>query len=64
MLVVERSGPTMLARIGVMKVRHRHEVRQFNSDATASNFQLEAKNNKKLARNRNCKTPELGTRDQ
>jgi hypothetical protein len=28
----ERDWPTMLARIGVMKALHRHEVRQFNPD--------------------------------
>jgi hypothetical protein len=32
-LVVEGNGPTMLARIGVMRALHRHDVRQFNPDA-------------------------------
>ncbi len=31
-LVAERNGPTMLARIGVMKALNRHVAREFNSD--------------------------------
>ena len=31
-LVAERGGPTMLARIGVMQALNRHEVREFTSD--------------------------------
>jgi hypothetical protein len=31
-LVATRGGPTMLARIGVMKALNRHVVREFNSD--------------------------------
>jgi hypothetical protein len=31
-LVAERGGPTMLARIGVMQTLNRHEVREFDSD--------------------------------
>ena len=30
MLVAERNGPTMLARIGVMRALNRHHVREFN----------------------------------
>ena len=32
MLAVERSRPTMLARIGFMLALNRHKVREFNSD--------------------------------
>jgi hypothetical protein len=32
MLVVERNGPTMLARIGVMRALNRGHVRVFNPD--------------------------------
>jgi hypothetical protein len=32
MLVATRGGPTMLARIGVMRALNRHLVREFNSD--------------------------------
>ena len=31
-LVVERNGPTMMARIGVMKALNRHVERVFNPD--------------------------------
>jgi hypothetical protein len=31
-LVATRGGPTMLARIGVMRALHRNEKRVFNSD--------------------------------
>jgi len=31
LLVGERGGPTMLARIGVMKALNRNKVREFNS---------------------------------
>jgi len=31
-LVATRDGPTMLARIGVMKALNRHVVREFSSD--------------------------------
>ncbi|MEH2562189.1 hypothetical protein [Bradyrhizobium sp. AZCC 2289] len=34
MLVVERNGPTMLARIGVMRALDRHVERVFNPDRT------------------------------
>jgi hypothetical protein len=33
LMLVSQGGPTMLARIGVMKALHRHEVRQFNPNA-------------------------------
>ena len=32
LMLVARGGPTMLARIGVMRVLHRNEDREFNSD--------------------------------
>jgi hypothetical protein len=32
MLVAERNGPTMLARIGVMRALNRGHVREFNPD--------------------------------
>jgi hypothetical protein len=32
LLVAEHDGPTMLARIGVMKALNRHHVLEFNSD--------------------------------
>jgi hypothetical protein len=31
-LVVEHNGPTMMARIGVMRALNRHRVREFNPD--------------------------------
>ena len=31
-MLVARSGPTMMARIGVMKALNRHVERVFNSD--------------------------------
>jgi hypothetical protein len=31
-LVAEKDGPTMMARIGVMRALNRHVVRQFNPD--------------------------------
>jgi hypothetical protein len=33
LMLVARSGPTMMARIGVMKALNRHVVRVFNPDA-------------------------------
>lgn len=33
LLVAELGGPTMFARIGVMRALNRHHVRQFNPDA-------------------------------
>jgi hypothetical protein len=32
LLVAEHGGPTMLARIGVMRALNRHVVREFNPD--------------------------------
>jgi hypothetical protein len=32
MLVVEHNGPTMFARIGVLRPLNRHHVREFNPD--------------------------------
>jgi hypothetical protein len=32
LLVVELNGPTMMARIGVMRALNRHHVREFNPD--------------------------------
>jgi hypothetical protein len=32
LLVVEHNGPTMMARIGVMRALNRHVVREFNPD--------------------------------
>jgi hypothetical protein len=32
MLMVEQAGPTMFARVGVMRALNRHEVRVFNPD--------------------------------
>lgn len=32
LMLVSRGGPTMLARIGVMKALNRHVVRDFNPD--------------------------------
>ena len=32
LLVAELGGPTMFARIGVMRALNRHHVRQFNPD--------------------------------
>ena len=34
LVLVSRSGPTMLARIAVMKALNRHVVRVFNPDRT------------------------------
>jgi hypothetical protein len=32
LMLVARGGPTMLARIGIKRALHRHDVRVFNSD--------------------------------
>jgi hypothetical protein len=32
LMLVSRGGPTMMARIGVMKALNRHVVREFNPD--------------------------------
>jgi hypothetical protein len=31
-LVADHDGPTMMARIGIMRSLNRHHVREFNSD--------------------------------
>jgi hypothetical protein len=31
-LVAEHDGPTMMARIGIMRALNRHHVREFNPD--------------------------------
>jgi len=36
-LVAEKNGPTMMARIGMMKALNRHVVREFNPDSKDSN---------------------------
>jgi hypothetical protein len=36
-LVAEKNGPTMMARIGMMKALNRHVVREFNPDRKDSN---------------------------
>ena len=38
LLVVEHNGPTMFARIGVMKALHRHRERVFNPDRKDHNW--------------------------
>jgi hypothetical protein len=38
MLVATRGGPTMLARIGVMRALHRNEVRVFNPDRKGTHW--------------------------
>jgi hypothetical protein len=38
LLLVSRSGPTMLARIAVMKVLNRGYVREFNPDANQDHW--------------------------
>src|SRR5713226_5678694 len=37
-LVAEKNGPTMMARIGMMKALNRHVVREFNPDRKDSNW--------------------------
>ncbi|WP_347337404.1 hypothetical protein [Bradyrhizobium jicamae] len=37
-LVAERGGPTMLARIGVMRALNRHVERVFNTDCKAHHW--------------------------
>ena len=36
LMLVSRSGPTMMARIGVMKALNRHVVREFNPERKAN----------------------------
>jgi hypothetical protein len=38
MLVATRGGPTMLARIGVMRALHRQDVREFNPDRKGTHW--------------------------
>jgi hypothetical protein len=45
MLVATRRGPTMLARIGVMRALHRHDIREFNPDRNEHHWR-----NRKLKR--------------
>jgi hypothetical protein len=47
LLVTEHNGPTMLARIGVMKALNRHVERVFNPDPKPSHW-----GRRKLARDR------------
>jgi hypothetical protein len=42
MLVATRGGPTMFARIGVMRALHRHDVREFNPDRKEGKAEAEA----------------------
>lgn len=37
-LIATRGGPTMLARIGVMRALHRHVVREFNPDRKGAHW--------------------------
>jgi hypothetical protein len=47
LLVVERSRPTMMARIGVMRALNRHHVREFNPNQKEPHW-----GRRKLARDR------------
>jgi hypothetical protein len=47
LLVVEGNGPTMMARIGVMRALNRHVVRVFNPDRKDTHW-----GKRKLARDR------------
>lgn len=47
LLLAVRGGPTMLARIGVMKALHRHEVREFKAGQKKTHW-----GKRKLARDR------------
>jgi hypothetical protein len=47
LLVVEQNGPTMLARIGVMRALNRHVERMLNSDRKETHWEK-----RKLARDR------------
>jgi hypothetical protein len=38
LLLAVRGGPTMLARIGIMKALNRHVVREFNSSRKATHW--------------------------
>jgi hypothetical protein len=47
LILVARGGPTMLARIGVMRALHRHDVREFNPSSKKTHW-----GPRKLARDR------------
>jgi hypothetical protein len=47
LILVARGDPTMLARIGVMRALHRHDVREFNSSSKKTHW-----GPRKLARDR------------
>jgi hypothetical protein len=47
LILVARGGPTMFARIGVMRALHRHEARELNSSAKKTHW-----GKRKLARDR------------
>jgi hypothetical protein len=47
LLVVDNNGPTMIARIGVMRALNRHVVREFNPDRKDTHW-----GKRKLARDR------------
>jgi hypothetical protein len=47
LILVARGGPTMLARIGIMRALHRHEVREFNPSPKKTHW-----GKRKLARDR------------
>src|SRR5437773_12533567 len=42
LMLVSRSGPTMMARIGVMRALNRHVERVFNSDRKDTHWGTEA----------------------
>jgi hypothetical protein len=47
LLLAVRGAPTMLARIGIMRALHRHEVREFKSSEEKTHW-----GKRKLARDR------------
>ena len=47
LILVARGGPTMFARIGVVRALHRNEVREFNSSGKKTH-----RGKRKLARDR------------
>jgi hypothetical protein len=46
-LVATKGGPTMLARIGIMRALHHHEIREFDTDRKPHHW-----GKRKLARDR------------
>jgi hypothetical protein len=38
LILVAHGGPTMFARIGVMRVLHRHEVKEFKSSGKKTHW--------------------------